>query len=156
MAVKGKGDNVIVERIPLIENGQVLAVVTLNRPEELNPLDRDTGRKMHRILEKLCTDKAVRVIAITGAGKAFSAGGDLKAYLKLQHDEEGFRQFLTSAHILMDYIEALEKPVIALVNGYCVAGGLELLLACDFAYAAESAKIGDGHVNYGQMGEVAL
>lgn len=152
MASKDKKDTVLVERIPLAEANQFLALVTLNRPAEMNPLDGDTGRKMHRILKQLDADKTVRVVAITGAGNAFSAGGDLKAYLRLQQSEEGFKEFLEGAHALMDYMESLGKPVVALVNGYCLAGGLELLLACDFSYAAESARIGDGHVNFGQMG----
>jgi enoyl-CoA hydratase/carnithine racemase len=67
-------------------------------------------------------------------------------------DEEGFREFLNDGRALMRTIELASQPAIALVNGFAVAGGIELLLACDFAYAAESAKIGDGHVNFGQVG----
>jgi len=142
---------VLVERLELKAPGQYLGLITFNRPKEMNPLNLDTVREMRGILQELVDDKAVRVIAITGAGQAFSAGGDLKAYLTLQRSEVGFRGFLRDTHAFLDYIESCEKPIIALVNGFCVAGGIELLLSCDFGYASESAKIGDGHVNFGQM-----
>lgn len=144
--------NVLVQRISLEVPGQYLGLVTLNRPQEMNALDWATIKDLRSVLEGLSADNNVRVIAITGAGKAFSAGGDLKAYLTLERDAEGFRGFLNDFRATCRFMETLGRPVIALVNGYCVAGGLELLLACDFAYAARSAKIGDGHVNFGQIG----
>ena len=144
---------VLYEKIALDElPKQYLGLVTLNRPNDLNPLDWDTFLKLKEVLENMASDVEVRVIAITGNGKAFSAGGDLKRYKNLQKDEQGFREFLRDVHSTFNFIEKIEKPVIGLINGYCVAGGFELVLACDFAYAAESAKIGDGHINYGQMG----
>lgn len=145
-------DKFILERLPLEVANQHLALITLNRPKEMNPLDWDLVCKLKPVVEDLSADKSIRVIAFTGAGRAFSAGGDLEKYLTLMRDEIGFRGFLNSIRSLFHSIEMAAQPVIALVNGYCVAGGLELLLACDFAYAAESAKIGDGHVNFGQIG----
>lgn len=146
------GDTILISRHPLAVEETYLGLVTMNRPKEMNPMDWSMVKKMHAAFEELAKDESVRVMAITGAGKAFSAGGDLKAYLTLQRDEKGFREFLEDLHATFNYIEQIPKPVVALVNGVSAAGGTELLLACDFAYAAESAKIGDAHLNFGQMG----
>jgi enoyl-CoA hydratase/carnithine racemase len=145
-------NSVIKEKIELKSKKQYLGLVYLNRPEEMNPLNWDTVVRLKDILKGLSEDDEIRVIALTGKGKAFSAGGDLKSYQKLQRDEVGFRGFLEDFHSLCDLIEEIEKPVVALVNGFSAAGGTELLLSCDFAYASESARIGDCHLNFGQMG----
>ena len=129
-----------------------LAVLTLDRPEELNPLDHDTIRALNKALDVLDRDPRIRAIAVTGAGRAFSAGGDMKKYRTLQRDPLGFPAFLADLHGLLTAIGAAATPVVALVNGIAVAGGIELLLACDFAVAARSARIGDAHLPYGQMG----
>ena len=129
-----------------------LAVLTLDRPEELNPLDHDTIRALNKALDVLDRDPRIRAIAVTGAGRAFSAGGDMKKYRTLQRDPLGFPAFLTDLHGLLAAMGAAATPVVALVNGIAVAGGIELLLACDFAVAAQSARIGDAHLPYGQMG----
>jgi len=150
-----KGENkklVLTEKISLKFSNQYLGLITINRPKEMNPLNWATVKDLKAALEIFSSNKDTRVIAFTGAGKAFSAGGDLKGYLQLYRDEEAFRSFLGDIRSLLDSIASAEQPVIALVNGYCVAGGLELMLACDFAYASQSAKIGDGHVNFGQVG----
>jgi enoyl-CoA hydratase/carnithine racemase len=129
-----------------------LALLTLDRPAELNPLDHDTIRALHAAFAELDRDPRVRAIAVTGAGRAFSAGGDMKKYRTLQRDPVGFPAFLADLHGLLTAMGAAATPVLALVNGIAVAGGIELLLACDFAVAAESARIGDAHLPYGQMG----
>jgi len=148
-----KNNEVLGDKHPLVEEGCFLGLVTMNRPKELNPISWSVVKKMRAIIEEFAEDESVRVIAVTGAGRAFSAGGDLKGYLKLQSDEEGFRGFLEDLHSLFNYMQfTVPKPVIALVNGVSAAGGTETLLACDFAYAAESARIGDAHLNFGQMG----
>jgi enoyl-CoA hydratase/carnithine racemase len=147
-----KLQTILVSKCPLELEGTFMGVITLNRPTELNPLDWDTVKQLRQCLKLLADDASVRVIAITGEGKAFSAGGDLKAYTTLQRDEVDFWNFLEDIHGTFNYIEQIPKPVIALVNGVTAAGGLELILACDLAYASESAKIGDGHLNFGQMG----
>jgi enoyl-CoA hydratase/carnithine racemase len=129
-----------------------LGLVTLSRPDEMNPLDWDTVRELGVALDALAADPSVRVIAITGAGRAFSAGGDMKKYQTLQRDPADFPQFLADIHEIFGRIPHYPKPVVALVNGIAVAGGLELVLFCDFAYMAESARIGDAHLTFGQMG----
>ena len=129
-----------------------LAVLTLDRPGELNPLDHDTIHALREAFDELDRDPRIRAIAVTGAGRAFSAGGDMKKYRTLQRDPLGFPAFLTDLHGLLAAMGAAATPVVALVNGIAVAGGIELLLACDFAVAAQSARIGDAHLPYGQMG----
>jgi len=132
--------------------GAQLAVLTLDRPQEMNPIDHDLVRAMRERLVELDSDPRVRAIAITGAGRAFSAGGDMKKYRTLQHDPVGFPAFLADLHAMLADIGVCRTPVLALVNGIAVAGGIELLLGCDFAIAAESARIGDAHLPFGQMG----
>lgn len=89
---------------------------------------------------------------VTGRGRAFSAGGDLKKYIELQRDPVRFPAFVADVHRVFARLRQLRVPVVALVNGVTAAGGLELLLACDLAFAARTARIGDGHLNFGQMG----
>ncbi len=135
----------------LVERAGGLAVVTLNRADKMNPLDRGTVRELREAAAAFERDDGVGAVAITGAGRAFSAGGDLAGYVKLYRSPADFRAYLESFHDLLAAIEASEKIYIAAVNGFCVAGGLELVLACDVVLAAESAKIGDGHLNFGQL-----
>jgi enoyl-CoA hydratase len=109
-------------------------------------------RELDAGLDEVAADPSVRALLVTGAGRAFSAGGDLKAYIALQRDPVAFPAFVADVHRVFGRLRALRVPAIALVNGVAVAGGLELLLNCDLAFAAESASIGDGHLNFGQMG----
>ena len=142
---------VVVDRIALDAGGDA-ALVSLNRPEQLNPIDWTTVHQLQEILTAVDDDPAVRAVLIIGRGRAFSAGGDLKSYVKLQEDSVAFPAFLDDLHRTFQFIATMRKPVIALVNGVTVAGGLELILSCDFALAADTAKIGDGHLTFGQMG----
>jgi enoyl-CoA hydratase len=139
------------ERLSLSAGG-VAHRLTLNRPEELNPLDWDTVRAFARALDTLEADPDARVGFVTGAGRAFSAGGDLKKYVELYDDPVGFPAFLDELHHAFGRLRRLSVPFVGLVNGVTAAGGLELLLSCDFAIAARGARIGDGHLNFGQMG----
>ena len=136
-----------------------VAVVTMNRPDQLNAVNWEMLRGLRAAVEQLNVDEDVRAILLTGRGRAFSAGGDLKGYLELQRDPVAFPKFLDEYSAFVASLRYVQKPVIALVNGLTAAGGLEILLGCDFAWAAESAQIGDAHLNYGQMagaGSLAL
>jgi enoyl-CoA hydratase/carnithine racemase len=135
-----------------VADGVVASVLWLNRPEALNALSWELVLELERQL--LVADRNPRVCAvfIAGRGRGFCAGGDLKAYVELQANAAEFDRFLRDLHRTFARIRTMGKPVVALVNGVTAAGGLELLLACDFAYAAESAEIGDLHLNYGQIG----
>lgn len=135
----------------VLEAREGIATITLNRPDQLNPLDWTTVRELTACLGGLEGDPTVRVVVITGRGRAFSAGGDLKGYLTLYKRPDDFRQFLLDLYNALQRIEHSRLPVIAAVNGHCVAGGIELMLACDLVVASEDARIGDAHLNFGQL-----
>jgi enoyl-CoA hydratase/carnithine racemase len=128
-----------------------VARLTLARADKLNPLDWATVRGLKQAVAAIEAQPQLSFVVLTGDGRAFSAGGDLDGYLKLYRDPAAFREFLDDFHAMLNGIEKSRAVWIAAVNGACVAGGLELLLACDMAIAARSARIGDGHVNFGQL-----
>lgn len=132
--------------IELTQNGAV-AWATLNRPEAMNSLDRDTVIALTRKLAQWRDDPSVRVLAITGAGRAFCAGADLKQ--AGQQMPAGEKDLLDLIVILFDALRAFPKPVIAAVNGLALAGGLETVLCCDIVIASERATFGDAHSNFG-------
>jgi enoyl-CoA hydratase len=138
-------DRIIVEQAP------PLATLTLNRAAKLNPLDWKTVQALLRAVDRLEAERDVSVVILTGAGRAFSAGGDLEGYLSLYRSPLDFRRFLNDFAELHEAIERSAKIYVAAVNGPAVAGGLELMLACDLVLAAEEATIADGHVNFGQL-----
>jgi len=138
------------ERQPL-SAGHV-AVLTLDRPRSLNAIDWRMLGAMDEALDELEADASVRTLLVTGAGRAFSAGGDLKSYQALQRDPVRFPRFVADVHRIFGRLRTARFPVAALVNGVTAAGGLELLLNCDLAFAGRSARIGDAHLNFGQMG----
>ncbi|MEA3075518.1 MAG: enoyl-CoA hydratase [Actinomycetota bacterium] len=146
------GDVVLLECKPIPGESGAVAQVTLNRPDELNAISWEMLRALGHALDEIDEDDQVRAVLITGSGRAFSAGGDLKNYVTLQKDPVQFPAFVEELHATFGRLRKLRVPAIALVNGVTAAGGLELLLNCDFAIAAESARIGDGHLNFGQMG----
>ncbi len=127
------------------------ADIVLDRPDKLNPLDRVTVGALKDAVSWLDEQDGVRVVVVSGSGRAFSAGGDLGGYLKLYRDREGFSAFLEDFFTMLTGIERSARIYVAAVNGICVAGGLELLLACDLAVADADARIGDGHLNFGQL-----
>jgi len=128
-----------------------VARLTLARPEKLNPLDWATVKELRAAIALIDTRPEVSFVVVTGQGRSFSAGGDLEGYLRLYAHPDEFAAFLDDFWKMLTAIEASPKIYIAAVNGHCVAGGIELLLACDLAVAAEGAKIGDGHLNFGQL-----
>jgi enoyl-CoA hydratase len=144
--------SLVLERIPLRRGKPCAAVLRLNRPESLNAIDWDVVRALDSALDEIEHDDSVRAVLVTGTGRAFSAGGDLKSYVKLQRDYVRFPTFVADLHAAFGRLRTIRVPAIALVNGVTAAGGLELLLNCDFAVVARSARIGDGHLNFGQMG----
>lgn len=145
-------ERITVRRVALENEGATAAIVTLNRPDQLNAITWEMHRDLAVRMRALEADADVRAVLITGAGRAFSAGGDIVAYEDLQSDGAAFTQFVDEYCQLLLDLRAMTKPVIALVNGVCAAGGLELVLGCDFAWAARSARIGDMHVNFAQVG----
>ncbi len=127
------------------------ARLTLTRADKLNPLDWATVRELRAAVAAIEARTDIYAVVVTGRGRSFSAGGDLDGYIGLYRQPEKFAGFLDDFHQMLGAIEASSKIYIAAINGVCVAGGLELLLACDLVVAAASAKIGDGHLNFGQL-----
>jgi enoyl-CoA hydratase len=121
--------------------------LTLNRPKALNAFDEEMLRELVEALETI-TDSGKPLI-ITGAGRAFCAGGDLKAYLQRLDDQEGLRRYFLLLADVFERIVDVPAVTVAAVNGVAVTGGLELVCVCDLAVAAESARLADGHINYG-------
>ncbi len=140
------------ERVALDGTNCTAAILWLNRPEAMNAISSEMIAAFNLAVDEAEADPAVCAILITGRGEAFSAGGDMKAYLELQKDPVAWTSFMDSIGAAFGRLHYLSKPVVALLNGYTIAGGFELLMGCDFAYAAQSAKIGDGHLRFGQMG----
>ena len=118
----------------------------LNRPQALNSMTLSLVNALTRAIDEAQTDPDVRVIVLTGEGRAFCAGADLKDPARSR--PESGAEFVKAIGSLTELIEASTKPVIAALNGITVAGGLELVLSCDIVIATESARIGDAHSNY--------
>jgi len=134
-----------------VRNGA--AWVTLNRPDALNSMNQTILDAYANIVQRAEDDPDVRALVFTGAGRAFSAGADLKYVLSFIGDGDPVkvRTFMKQAYAAFARVGECEKPTIAAVNGVTAAGGMELLLACDLVIAAESVKIGDGHINFGML-----
>ena len=135
--------------------GQYAALLTLNRPDALNALSWDMLSELEWRLLEIAADDDARIVLITGSGRAFCAGGDLKAYIELQQDADAYGALVDLAHRVFALMRHLRQPVVCLVNGAAAAGGLELMLSSDFSYAARSARIGDAHLRFGQMAAAA-
>jgi len=137
----------------IYEKRNGIAKITLNRPEALNALNRAMITEIGNALEDAEKDNAVRVVVLTGKGRAFCSGMDLKFVSEkiktLADQQELFRY---TKRLISDAIENMGKPVIAAVNGFALAGGFEITLVCDLVFASEDAFLGDQHINYGLVG----
>ncbi len=129
-----------------VEKG--VAKIVINRPDALNALTPSLLSELHTAVDEAGKDDQVGVIVLTGAGRAFCAGVDLKALDKPAGADVG-DDLNNAARDLQSAIEDVPKPVIGMVNGFCLTGGLELALACDFIVAADEAKFGDTHTRWG-------
>ncbi len=126
-----------------VENG--IGIATLNRPEKLNALDTEMRKELARVIEE--AERSVRVLIITGSGKAFAAGADINELLK--RDPVAAINAAKLGTELFTRIEELDIPVIAAVNGYALGGGCELAMACDIRIASEKARFGQPEINLG-------
>ncbi|MDP2335488.1 MAG: enoyl-CoA hydratase-related protein [Bacteroidota bacterium] len=134
------------ETLQLIISDQT-AIVTFSRPQSLNALNSRVFQDLNRVLDDLETNNNIRVIILTGEGKAFVAGADI-AEMKDKSPAEALL-FSQVGHDTFNRIENCTIPVIAAVNGFALGGGLELALACDFIIASDKAKFSAPEVNLG-------
>lgn len=133
----------------LFSSENKITTITINRPTKLNALNKDTINELHDALEEANQNKNTKVIIITGSGdKAFVAGADIKEFSDF-NIEEGSKLAAQGQDLLFNYIEKLETPVIAAVNGFALGGGLELAMACHFRVASDNAKMGLPEVSLG-------
>jgi enoyl-CoA hydratase len=133
----------------LVNREENIATVTINRPNKLNALNRDTIQELHDAFKALNIDKKVKVIIVTGSGeKAFVAGADIAEFSDFS-EKEGAKLAAKGQKLLFDYVQNLATPVIAAVNGFALGGGLELAMACHFRVASDNAKMGLPEVSLG-------
>ena len=125
-----------------------VAHIVLDRPAQLNAISPELLRDLEAACATIEADGDVRAVALTGAGRAFCAGADLRAVEDVASDPDGWRAFMDLWHRVFDRIERLPPPVIAGVHGLALAGGLELILVCDLVVADEAARFGDQHANF--------
>ncbi len=135
----------------MLDKREGIATVTLNRPEKLNAFVENMREEILEVLEDACTDHDVRVIVITGAGKAFCVGGDVDEFVagKSQALRKGATSERYTFMKIVMLINSVEKPVIASVNGVAAGGGCNLALACDIRIASDRARFGEVFVKRG-------
>jgi enoyl-CoA hydratase len=131
----------------LVERRERVAIITINRPEKRNALNIKTREEGAAALEELSADETVRVVVFTGAGdKAFVAGADIAEF---QGRTAITQREVMLGRSLFTAIDNFPKPVIAMVNGYCLGGGCELALSCDLRIASDKASFGQPEINLG-------
>lgn len=129
----------------LLEKRDGYAIVTLNRPEAMNALSRQLRQEFVAAFKDCIDDDTIRVIILTGAGKAFCAGFDLKELGSAQSGNAAEEADNALARVM----EEFRGPIIAAVNGHCITGGFEMALACDVIIASEHARFADTHARVG-------
>lgn len=130
-----------------VEKHDAVALVTLNRPDALNALNRALRAELVRVFDELATDETVRAIVLTGEGRAFTAGVDLK-----EAGETGFALGADGGDIdIARALGAYPWPIIGAINGFAITGGFELALMCDVLLASTEAKFADTHARVGIM-----
>ncbi|MEK7862945.1 MAG: enoyl-CoA hydratase/isomerase family protein, partial [Chloroflexota bacterium] len=126
-----------------LERDGAVAVLTLNRPASFNSWNAKMREELRDAVRGLAGDDSLRAAVITGEGRAFSAGEDVRGMQGLADiGTRGFRRVAREIHNVFDELESIELPVIAAINGVAAGGGLELALSCDFRFAADTAKLG--------------
>lgn len=136
----------------ILEKEQRISRITLNRPTAMNSMTLEMFEELEAAFKEVMHDNEIRVLIITGSGRAFSSGADfsLVTYMaKLSSDE--FIEKLRYLQSVATLIENMDKVAIAAINGYALGGGLDLALACDLRVAVEGARMGEQYINVGIM-----
>ena len=127
----------------LLDRTDGIATVTFNRPDQRNAIDYHGWLELRRIAIDLDRDDSVRVVVFTGAGdRAFSAGADIKDFESYRDNSEKAQVYAEAFDGAMDAIEAVSKPTVCLIKGFCVGGGCEMSMACDIRIAADNSRFG--------------
>lgn len=140
---------ILVERAP-VEQGGAIVTLTLNRPDKLNAIDSPMLDALDQVLGRIERDAEIRAVVLTGAGRAFSAGADIKEWTALAPLEFS-RIWGQRGHALFDRLAGLRPPVIAAINGIAFGGGLELALCADIRIASAAARFGLPEVTIGTV-----
>ena len=131
----------------LIKKTGKIAVVTVNRPEQMNSINSKTRLELANAFTDLGKDSGISVIILTGApGKAFIAGADIKEFLERDMSSQ---EVFEKDWIVTKIISNLSKPVIVMIDGFCLGGGLEIAMACDLRIASDRSKLGQPEINLG-------
>ncbi len=134
----------------LFEKRNGTAVLTFNRPQALNAINSSLNAELAAALDRIEGDKEIKVVVLTGSGdKAFIAGADIKEMQSM--DAIAAREFALKAKQTVDKLYNFSKPVIAAINGYCLGGGLEYAMACDFRVASANARFALPEISIGIM-----
>jgi len=133
----------------IVEIKEKVGIVKMNRPDVLNALNTETLQELDKAFSHLGKSDQVRVIIITGEGKAFVAGADIAEMKDMSSEQAG--EFSKFGQGIFNKIAKTEKPVIAAVNGFALGGGCELALACDIRIASDKAKLGQPEVSLGVL-----
>lgn len=134
----------------LVEKKGGTAVLTFNRPQALNAINSGLNAELAGALDRIEGDNEIKVVVLTGAGdKAFIAGADIKEMQSM--DAIAAREFALNAKKTVDKLYHFKKPVIAAINGYCLGGGLEYAMACDFRVASANARFALPEISIGIM-----
>jgi enoyl-CoA hydratase/carnithine racemase len=138
------------------ENRSGIGIVTLNRPERLNAISQQMIDELNPLLDEIERDDSVRAVVLTGAGRAFCSGFDLKdSAAKPKEGIADWRPVIKRDFEIIMRFWYLSKPTIAAVHGFCIAGGCEMALACDVTIAAEGTRFGEPELRFGS-GIVAM
>lgn len=136
----------------LFEEKIPIAIIRINRPKNLNSLDLNTANEIKTALEYSAGNEKIRCIIITGTGRAFSTGGDVKEFKKAidAGQQDKFIANLSKVlHEIIGLIRQIPKPIVSSLNGFAMGAGLNLALACDIIIASEDAKLSEAFVNVG-------
>jgi enoyl-CoA hydratase/carnithine racemase len=132
------------------ESVDSIAIVTIDRPQQLNAIDRSVLQQLDAALDRIESDRAIGAFIVTGAGRAFCAGADLTELSSLTNGA-AFREWIRDFTDVLDRLEACTKPSVAAVDGAALGGGLEIVLACDLRVVSTGARLGLPEIKLGML-----